>query len=858
MVKRKRLTITDHSRATGTRSLELFWGQASAFLSAGSLHGHLRIFLACLLAIGGLPALPPSAEAASPYGYHDISDCTQTKGWTCDPDDFATPVSVYIYKDGPKGTGVAINFPVANDPEAAVGTRCGGTVNHGFASTTPTSLKDGQAHSIYTYAVDAGTSTFVLLSGSPKTLTCAPPPNNAVFVSQSVPTSLAPGETRAVSVTMKNTGTATWTSSAGYRLGSQNPQDNTTWGLGRVLLSSSVIPGASKTFSFTIKAPATVGHYNFRWRMLREGVEWFGALSTNVRIHVTAPKPATPPMLAPTSGTVFPTTTTAVTLDWGGVTGAVRYAVRASDDTDSTYNTDPAKRYAGNTCTAHYLCKEDVSSTSTILSNVPVQARHSYTWWVRAVNSFGVWSNAVYTNFSVDRKRYKTAGGFRIRTDSASECAAANPLTNGCSCPSGFSAKPLGVGRGTGVVPSRDNQAIFDIASGVLTAPQTLALEPLPPALTAATIPGTEILVIPPVIADAIPYLMAAVAIVRIALAIYALTAGEPAPGSPGLVYTCVQDSPAILVDGYQGGYSFRQDGGGGSQRNEVATGDFTCPPGAVTDDVAHTLSASENRQFVVACRDPDAPLTETTRSSYGGMFQMGEDKCIQGNAIGDLSVTTSYTVVEGLVQHPFNNTIHAFLFPRRVSLLDFQESDDWLSPATLSCSCRAGYAPLPIANLSTWGGKGSSLSLCQSTAGLPFTFPNPTSTTGLLRGRTFNWTTQQGLGTWVVAGSGSNTPRYISTKVTRAVDNHAFFFSRLRPDSYLLFPIIPSGYRDVLYSICRNSTDASCPTLNSFQPARDWGLEQGLPDWVGKVRYVPVRVYENQYVDVYLAFIPQ
>ena len=111
--------------------------------------------------------------------------------------------------------------------------------------------------------------------------------NNAQFVSQSVPASMAAGQTYPVSVTMKNIGTTTWTEAQQYRLGSQNPQDNGTWG-GRIVLASgeSIAPGASKTFTFNVKAPATPGTYNFQWQMLREGVEWFGDKTPNVAVNV--------------------------------------------------------------------------------------------------------------------------------------------------------------------------------------------------------------------------------------------------------------------------------------------------------------------------------------------------------------------------------------------------------------------------------------------------------------------------------------------------------------------------------------------------------------------------------------------
>ena len=101
--------------------------------------------------------------------------------------------------------------------------------------------------------------------------------DGASFVSYSgVPTTMTVGETATVSVKMENTGTSTWTAGGGYKLGSQGPKDNTTWGLSRVALSKSVAAKAPHTFTFEITAPSTAGSYTFSWRMLREGVAWFG------------------------------------------------------------------------------------------------------------------------------------------------------------------------------------------------------------------------------------------------------------------------------------------------------------------------------------------------------------------------------------------------------------------------------------------------------------------------------------------------------------------------------------------------------------------------------------------------------
>jgi YD repeat-containing protein len=112
--------------------------------------------------------------------------------------------------------------------------------------------------------------------------------DSAEFVSQTAPSVMVAGAAYPVSITFRNTGNTTWTAANQYRLGSQNPENNGTWGLGQVYLGAGelVQPGALKTFSFQVVAPSTPGSYNFQWRMLRELVNWFGAASTNLLIAV--------------------------------------------------------------------------------------------------------------------------------------------------------------------------------------------------------------------------------------------------------------------------------------------------------------------------------------------------------------------------------------------------------------------------------------------------------------------------------------------------------------------------------------------------------------------------------------------
>src|SRR5262249_49398267 len=110
--------------------------------------------------------------------------------------------------------------------------------------------------------------------------------DDAQFVSQSVPSSLTAGQTANVSVTMTNSGTTSW-SPGSYTLVSRNPAGNIVWGMSSVALASSVSPGSSATFSFSITAPGVDGTYNFQWQMAHRG-SGFGAMSTNVGVVVAA------------------------------------------------------------------------------------------------------------------------------------------------------------------------------------------------------------------------------------------------------------------------------------------------------------------------------------------------------------------------------------------------------------------------------------------------------------------------------------------------------------------------------------------------------------------------------------------
>jgi len=178
--------------------------------------------------------------------------------------------------------------------------------------------------------------------------------NNSSFVSQSVPTSLNAGQSTTVSVTMKNTGTTTWTQAGGYKLGTQNPQDNTLWtGATRIYLSGSdsIAPNQSKTFTFTITAPTTPGTYNFQWRMVQEGVQWFGAYSTNVSIQVISAPADDADFISqsvPTTMNVGASTSVSITMKNTGSatwTRAAGYKLGTQNPQDNTLWTGASRVY---------------------------------------------------------------------------------------------------------------------------------------------------------------------------------------------------------------------------------------------------------------------------------------------------------------------------------------------------------------------------------------------------------------------------------------------------------------------------------------------------------------------------------
>jgi N-acetylmuramoyl-L-alanine amidase len=106
------------------------------------------------------------------------------------------------------------------------------------------------------------------------------------IVSHDIPTSMNPGATATVHIIFRNRGVL-WNDTRGFQLGAVGESDPFTTTT-RYAVGGEVGPSTTKTFTLTFTAPTTPGTYTTDWRMLRNGVTWFGAtLSVSVNVGET-------------------------------------------------------------------------------------------------------------------------------------------------------------------------------------------------------------------------------------------------------------------------------------------------------------------------------------------------------------------------------------------------------------------------------------------------------------------------------------------------------------------------------------------------------------------------------------------
>lgn len=131
----------------------------------------------------GLNANPPGEaepppDAFLPEGFLDhISAEGVVSGWALDRDVVGRPLEIHFYVDGPAlAGGEAVGSTLTGNPRPDVNAAIGHAGDHGWRFQLPVHLFDGQPHTLYVYAFNAGRPGNRLLSNAPRAFTLEPRP----------------------------------------------------------------------------------------------------------------------------------------------------------------------------------------------------------------------------------------------------------------------------------------------------------------------------------------------------------------------------------------------------------------------------------------------------------------------------------------------------------------------------------------------------------------------------------------------------------------------------------------------------------------------------------------------------------
>ncbi|MBP5717980.1 MAG: right-handed parallel beta-helix repeat-containing protein, partial [Abditibacteriota bacterium] len=183
-----------------------------------------------------------------------------------------------------------------------------------------------------------------------KSVTVSAPEFGAQIIGETIPTSFATGETKKVTVTVKNTGSATWSQATEDMLGSLDNYD--PFSLARIGLDTAerrVAPGETYTFTFYMTAPANPGVYTTDWQMIREHVTWFGDIIRK-DVTVTAAEHSAQMIsnTIPDSANADEVRTVSVTVKNTGTvtwTPEALFRLGAVDNNDPFYHAEPPRAY---------------------------------------------------------------------------------------------------------------------------------------------------------------------------------------------------------------------------------------------------------------------------------------------------------------------------------------------------------------------------------------------------------------------------------------------------------------------------------------------------------------------------------
>ncbi len=330
---------------------------------------------------GNTPTPAPTSTpiAGSPRGWHDGANCNTIWGWTCDPNNYSTALTVNLYRDGPPGTGTFITSVIANVPrDIGVSGNCNGVANHGFEIVTPASLKDGMLHPIYAEAVNIGAGSNRLLSQTPITVQCAGPTSTPTLTPTPTPLPPVPSCTVSLSpagaLSMNPPNTMNLTATATTANGTVNEvrfsSTNAT--------VASVTPAVDNASAYVTSVQANAaGSATVRADVVMSN----GSImcSTTKAVTVTTPPVANPTVTLTANGNAGSTTiayNTAATLNW---TSTNATSCTASVGWTGSKSITPGNESTGNltanrtyTLTCQNSAGVTASATVTVIVTPPV------------------------------------------------------------------------------------------------------------------------------------------------------------------------------------------------------------------------------------------------------------------------------------------------------------------------------------------------------------------------------------------------------------------------------------------------------------------------------------------------------
>lgn len=122
-----------------------------------------------------VPEPPPPNKPAE--GNFESIDCgAGLAGWAWDPDHADTPINTYVSFAAPFGDPNATSITVLADVYRDDLCMALGACEHGLVQRLPRSLMDGQPRPVHLYGVDVDEGGNAEIAGSPKELSCPPPP----------------------------------------------------------------------------------------------------------------------------------------------------------------------------------------------------------------------------------------------------------------------------------------------------------------------------------------------------------------------------------------------------------------------------------------------------------------------------------------------------------------------------------------------------------------------------------------------------------------------------------------------------------------------------------------------------------